>query len=111
VLSTTVVRVETLANLLEQFLKRDRRRDPHLQNVTLVTRHAVAGLNRGDMTQPLRQVVGGRGVEWLDRHERCQRQSDHHGIAQRGIPRDDTIGFKPANPLMHRGHRKPCLLG
>jgi len=61
------------ADPLQQLLQRRGGRDAHLEDVVLLPRHAVAGLDRGEVAQPFRHVIGRGRVEWLDRHERRQR--------------------------------------
>src|SRR5262249_47752875 len=57
------------ADLLEQVLQGGGRGPPNLKDVALVAGHAVAGLDRRQVLEPLRQVVRGGGVERLDGHE------------------------------------------
>src|SRR3712207_8000510 len=47
-----------------------------LEDVALLPRHAVARLDRGQVGQPDRRVVGCARVDRLDGDERGQRQSD-----------------------------------
>jgi hypothetical protein len=99
------------ADLLQQILQRHGGRDAHLEDVVLLARHAMAGLDRGEMTQPLRQVVGRGRVKWLDRHERRQRKADDRWVTQRHVAGDDAVGFQPADSLVYGGHGKPRLPG
>jgi AcrR family transcriptional regulator len=61
------------ADLLQQVLERRRRGDPDLEDVVLVPRDAVAGLDLPQRFQPRRHIVWRRGVEGLDRDEGGQR--------------------------------------
>src|ERR1700722_17915521 len=97
------------ADLVQQILQRDRGRDPHLEDVVLVSGDAVAGFDRGEMFQPLGQVIRGGGVERLDRHESGQRQPDVFRVEHRGVALDDAVLLEPADPLVHGRHREPGL--
>jgi AcrR family transcriptional regulator len=75
-------------DLLQQLLKRHRRRHPHLEYVVLLPRHAMARLDRREVLQPLRHVVGRGRVERLDRDERGQREPDVARVKERRVSRD-----------------------
>ena len=101
---TTVVRVETPARRADprqQVLQLVRGGDPHLEDVVLVARDAVARLDLGDLGEPVRDVVGGAGVERLHRDERGQGQPDGLGVDDRGVAADDAALLQPAHPLVH----------
>ena len=101
---TTVVRVETPARARsrrQQVLQLQRGGDADLEDVVLVARDAVAGLDLGDAGEPVGDVVGGAGVERFDRDERGQRQPDGLGVDDGGVAADDTALLQPAHPLVH----------
>ena len=88
VLSTIVVRWTPggRPDLLQQVLQLGRGRDAYLEDVVLVARHAVAGLDRGQVGQPFRGIIRRRRVERLDRDERGQWQPGPGRVDQRGVP-------------------------
>jgi hypothetical protein len=99
------------ADLLEELLQRQRRGDADLEDVTFITRDAVARLDGGQIPQPFRRVVRRGGVDRLDRNERGQRKTDLVVVHESGVGTDDTALFQPAYPLVHGGDRQPGLLG
>src|SRR5215469_3232872 len=99
------------ADLLEQVFQRGGRGHPYLEDVVLVARDAVAGLDRRQGFEPLRQVVGGGGVERLDGHERRQRQTHVVRVEDRDVTLDHAVLLEPAHALVNRRHREPGLPG
>ena len=85
VLSTIVVRVDTLAAArirASSASSSDGVAHPHLQDVVLLARHAVAGLDLGDVGEPVGRVVGARRVDRADRDERGERQAERVGSSR-----------------------------
>jgi hypothetical protein len=71
----------------------------------------VAGLDRPQISQPVRCVVRRGRIEWLYRHEGGDRQPDYFRVTQGDVPGNDAIGLKAADSLVHGGHGKACLPG
>ena len=78
-------------DLLQEFFQRGRGGDPDLEDVVLLPRHAVAGLDRGQVLEPGRHVVGCRGVEGLDRYEGGERQADVDRVENGDVPLDHAV--------------------
>ena len=85
----------------QQRLELGRGPDPHLEDVALLARDRVAGLDLGQRAQPLGRVVRGAGVDRPDRDERRQRQPHGLRVDHRGVPADHTPLLQPADPLVH----------
>ena len=91
---------------MEQSFESPRPRYPDLEDVILVTGDRMAGLDRFEVSEPLRGVIAGRRIDRLDRNESGQREANLLGGDAGGVGLDDPALLQPAHPLMDGGNRK-----
>ena len=70
----------------------------------------MACLDRGDVLEPRRRVVGRCGVDRLDRDQGGERQSERVVVHDDGVALDDPALLEATHALVHRGCREPRRL-
>ena len=74
--------------------------DADPEQVVGIARHRVAGVDLGDVAQPLGDVVRVAGVERGDGDEGGQRGAERGRVDRRGVPGDDAALLEAPHPLV-----------
>src|SRR5471030_911745 len=91
----------------EQVLEVAWRGHPGLEDVALLPRDRVAGLKVRDVTEAVRDIVGGGGVQGRHRDERDERRPQLIMVDHGAVAPDHPALLESAHPLVNRRCRQP----